>query len=73
MNLENFKNSEIPPFTIAHPQKIGVEGGLEGLLRKGRSNPKKFFLPKNAYFGRKSRIGRFFERKKLPKIYHTTD
>ena len=46
--------------------------GLEGPPEQGRSDPKKFFFQKNACFGRKSRMGRFFKKKKLPKIYHTT-
>ena len=70
---KNFRNSGIPPFFIASALKRPPGGGPEGLLWKGRSDPKKFFLPKNACFGRKSRIGRFFKREKLPKIYPTTD
>ena len=58
-------------FNSAHPQN-GGGGGAGGPPGRGRSDPKKFFLRKNACFGRKSRIGRFFEREKLPKIYPTT-
>ena len=55
------------------PTQKGPGRGMEGPPEQGRSDPKKFFLLKNACFGRKSRMGRFFERKKLPKIYPTTD
>ena len=63
------------PLKIATSPKRASEApwrGPEGPLWKDRSDPKIFFLSKNACFGRKSRIGRFFEREKLPKIYPTT-
>ena len=70
---KNFRNSEIPPLNIANVERSPPGGGIPGVLEQGRSDPKKFFFQKIACFGRKSRIGRFFERKKLPKIYPTTD
>ena len=70
---KNFRNNGKRPFSIANARKRAPGGGPEGPLWQGWSDPKKFFLPKNARFGRKSRMGRFFERKKLPKIYPTTD
>ena len=67
-----FRNSEIPPLKIANALRIPPGGGPEGPIWKDRSDQKKFFFQKIACFGRKSRMGRFFKKEKLPKIYHTT-
>ncbi|MGM9766542.1 MAG: hypothetical protein ACI3ZO_09330, partial [Candidatus Cryptobacteroides sp.] len=73
--LKKFKNgySGKCPFNVAHPRRKGPGRVQRALYGRVGLTQKNFFLLKNACFGRKSRIGRFFKRKKLPKIYHTTD
>ena len=72
-NLENFKNSEKRPFITATAKRVPRGGVFRGYKSRVGLTQKNFFLQKIACFGRKSRIGRFLKREKLPKIYPTTD